>query len=188
MQTIQTFVTAHFGSDLGKFKYSGLGKNITNLDDYEKTIVYKYTESYYETLNEALLTGKTTTFIQNFADFLNFVLDKLPDYVGVVYRGVNLSLIEHQRYIDALNKNTFVEEHAFLSCSKSLLTASLFSKGSTIFQISSNQGKHIEDLSYFGNCNPLNEKEVIFKSSTKFVVLDIETKNNGITYIIMEEL
>lgn len=153
------------------------------LSIYEKALIYKYSNDGYEDLNEILRISKGG--INDYGNFLNKCLNKLPNFEGLVYRCVNLTIAELQVYIDAEHNNHPVIEYPFISTSKSELTAHSYGKN-VKFTIYSKTGKEIEKFAKFGLHNPPNEKEVLFKSGRSFNVLEV-TKEKGYTLIIMEE-
>lgn len=186
---VQLFVESNFNNQLQEFLTKKLGQGITSLDDYQKTLIYDYTKNGHETLNDQLLSGKVDERHSYYCGFLNEALDDLFDLEGIVFRGVNLSENQIDRYRTAKENNDIIVEPAFTSTSTSNLVAEGYSKGKVIFEIISLHGKLIEDISYYGSTNPAsNEKEVLFKSETKFKVLNIETKENGSTLIILKEV
>jgi NAD:arginine ADP-ribosyltransferase len=155
------------------------------LSVYEKALIYSYSEDGYETLNEHLRVsnGKNTT---EFGKLLAKVLHKLPDFVGVVYRGVELTSGQLETYTDALVAAKPVIEPCFLSTSKSRLIGGGFGDN-PLFIMYSRTGKLIEKIAKFGVYGPANEQEVLFAPNTRFNVLDITF--DGIKPLItMEEI
>jgi len=51
---VQLFVESKFSNELKEFQNTKLGQSITSLNDYQKTLIYDYTKSGYEQLNEQL--------------------------------------------------------------------------------------------------------------------------------------
>lgn len=187
MMDVKTFVEKFHSTNLAAFRKEGLGLDITDLNDYEKTLVYVYTQGYHEELNEALLSGKLSGTMSIFCTHLNNALEKLTSYIGLVHRGIELTPVEIKRYKDAYDNKMDIIEPAFVSSSESIQIANEFSKRSVLFEIFSQHGKLIEAISFYGIKNPRNEREVLFRSSTKFKVLKVETKIDGSTLIILEE-
>lgn len=58
---------------------------------------------------------------------------------------------------------------------------------SPVFIILSKRGKDIEKIAKFGVDSGQNEKEIVFKSGSRFKVLDIKEAENKIT-IMLEEV
>lgn len=73
------------------------------LNDYEKTIVYKYTDDGFEDLN-AFLRKYQGQENNNFYRLFSSVLGKMPNNEGYGYRGVNLTKIEVDKYIAAFEQ------------------------------------------------------------------------------------
>jgi len=171
VRTLEQFVNDRLKSSFDEFQQSSIGTNITELDQYEKTLIYHYTIGGYEDLNENLRDNKDDEYEVH----LNNALEKLPDFKDLVFRGRKLTLKQLQIYKDAEKNNTDIIYKSFLSTSTSSAVANLF--GNTIFIIKSKTGKNIEALSYYG-INSQNEREVLFKSKTKFKVLEIKKVND----------
>ncbi|WP_231891210.1 ADP-ribosyltransferase [Arachidicoccus ginsenosidimutans] len=156
-----------------------------HLTIYEKAFIYKYSEDGYESVNETLRVskGKINT---DFGKLLNSILNKLANFEDLVYRSVNLTNTETNRYISAFENDTIIKEHAFVSTSKVRLNAMAYG-GNTLFVIFSKSGKEIEKIAKFGIFGASNENEVLFKPNRNFRVLDIEQKENHLL-ITMEEV
>ena len=171
--------------EIRAIKNSDRNTEVPELTIYEKSIVYKYSEDGYETVNEILRDskGKENT---EFGKLLNIVLDKLPSFDGLVYRSANLTTLELQRYSEALKTKDSLKEYSFISTSKSRLTAMAFN-GNVLFRMYSRSGKEIEKIAKFGPSDPPNEKEVLFKFNRKFKVLEIKEETNY-SLITMEEI
>ncbi len=179
---IEKFVKARYPGALQEVIRQNIGEELPFLSIYEKTLVYEYTNEGYENLNETLWAGKESEFER----YLNAVLDKLPDYVGVVHRGTVLTKNEVERYILAFEQNSLITEPAFTSASKSILTAGVFSKGKVLFQIFSKSGKEIDTLSFYGRRSEQDEKEVLFKSKTQFLVGEVRVEGEKIFITLVE--
>ncbi len=158
----------------------------TVLSLHEIALIYHYSDSGYENINNTLKKNKGIA-TNNHIRFLCDTLNKLPDYQGVVFRGVNFDKFQKQRYIDAFNQNKPIQEFCFISTSRSELIANSFSKGDTMCMIFSKTGKQIENFSKFGLHSGQNEKEVLFLPNTIFEVLEI-LQDTTKTTIILEEI
>jgi hypothetical protein len=183
---LKEYVELRCDNALKAIRYSKSARQITELTDYEKAIIYDYTDDGYlvnETLRET--KGHKTTL---FSIHLNAVLDKLPslkDGDAVVYRGVSNSSSVLNYYKNALEKNLILIEHGFMSASQSRRVAYQF--GQSLLIIFSKNGKSIQNISKFGVESSFNEQEVLFKSGFQFTVLDIDKENNN-NIIILQEL
>jgi hypothetical protein len=144
---------------------------LTNLTVFEKAIIYKYSNDGYEKLNENLRNNRG----QNNSEFgllLEKCINKLPNYIGLVYRGVFLNQEEKNKYQLAMANNSRILENTFVSSTKSRLIAMGF--GTTLFRIYSKSGKEIEKIATFGLHNPPSEQEVLFKPNRSFRVLEVQ--------------
>ncbi len=153
--------------------------NLSNeLNVYEETLIYYYTIEGYEQLNKDLIEGKENEYEK----YLNQVLAKLPNYEETVYRGVELSQRQIERYKTAFKNNSKIIESAFVSSSKSQLIANEHSKANVIMTIISKTGKEITIYSKYDY-----EQEVLFKSKSAFHVLSVD-ESEPIINIILEEI
>lgn len=182
LNELRTYVENYLGKELSEFQKKGLGKSILELELWEKVLIYKYSLDGYLGLNEALQYGKPHPL----ENFLNQTLDKLPDYEGLVFRGEAMSNLRKAVFRSALESKHSIEIPSFLSTTRSEQIAQMFSKGDTILRIASFTGKNIEALAFHGEGNPMNEREVLFKSKSKFQVLEIAKEKNK-TYITLIE-
>jgi hypothetical protein len=121
------------------------------------------------------------------AALLNEALEKLPDYRGFVFRGAILSNLAKEDYKYKLEQKMPLEEPGFLSTSLSRNIANQFNRSDTLFRIYSFHGKPIERYSFHGLSNPFNEKEVLFRSKTRFHIIDVE-EMSGTMLITLEEI
>jgi hypothetical protein len=180
---LHKFVKNRLTRELEAINNSNRKSYCEELDEFEKAIIYYYTEEGYESLNETLRNGEPITEL---GEFLNYSLSKLPDYRLLCYRTMICSKLELKKYYKAFNDNSIVLESSFLSCSKSKLLSLQFSE-SPLFVIKSKRGKEIEKIAKFGIDSGQNEKEVLFRSNSSFKVLDIKEENNKIV-ITLEEV
>lgn len=183
--SIKKYVENNFKKELREVSNSFRAKELTILNDYEKTIIYKYSEEYYEFVNEKLRVSKGKT-IDDFSSFLIKSLKKLPDFKLICYRSVNLTSSQIKRYTTAFKQNNKIIEYSFVSCSKSRLLANMFSPANVIFIIHSKSAKEVEKVAKYGINSGQNEKEVIFLPSTEFEVLHIE-QDKGKYIIYLQE-
>ncbi|WP_264524943.1 ADP-ribosyltransferase [Flavobacterium sp. N502536] len=166
-----TYVTTYLSEEHEVIQNTERATELSEINTFEKTIVYKYTKDAFQELNQDLLKNGG----QNdspFGTFLEMTLDKLPSYRDIVYRGTFLSPKALEKYTTALEKGTDVTEHSFFSTSKSRSIAEGF--GTTLLRIVSKNGKEIEKISKFGIHENPNEQEVLFKLNSTFSVLSIE--------------
>lgn len=180
---LQKYVTQYLGRELREVTNSHRTTVLNELDNFEKAIVYKYTEDGYEAVNENLRNDKR---IPELGVHLINVMKKLSDYKLLCYRAVKLNKSEIQKYQDALANETVITEKSFLSCSKSKAIALAFCQ-SPLFIILSKHGKDIEKIAKFGIDSGQNEKEILFKPNSKFRVLEIKQEKDRVT-ITLEEV
>lgn len=140
------------------------------ISPHEAISIAAYSGSYYATLNAQMREGVMTPKQWDFAQSLNKALEKLPNYTGKVGRKTNLPADAFAKYKPGM----VIEERAFTSTS----TSSNVWSGTHTYEIQSKTGKDIEKLSKFPN-----EKEVLFKSGTRFLVKSVSG-----THIVMEEV
>ncbi len=181
---IEEYAKQYLAQEIREIESSPIN-NHSELTLYEKALIYNYSYAGYEDINERLRKSKGKTDIL-YNKLLNGCLNKLPHFEGLVYRCATLSETELNKYIDAEKKNKSIIEHSFVSTSRSELTAFAYGKN-TKFLIYSKTGKEIEKFAKFGLYNPVNEKEVLFRSGRAFNVLEV-TKQDNFTLVIMEEI
>ena len=183
MSELEKYVHARLEDELKKVRrYSA--NSLTHISDEEKAILFYYTESGYESLNE-MLRDSNGTKISEYGEYLEFVLSKLDSYEGVVYRGTKLSKYKLEKYWLAFENKEAVIDHAFVSTSQKKSIARQF--GTIIFEIFSKNGKSIENVSKFGLNFGQNEYEVLFQRASKFLVTGFDKQDNY-TLITMEEI
>ena len=133
------------------------------LSQNEALSVIGYTGSFYKDFNQALRVGKVTPKIARYESLLNTALDKLPRFKGVSYRVIDkLSEKDLNRYA----MSTIITEKFFVSSSE-LKKVKGFS-GRVVFFIKGQNGRKVEDLSLYPH-----EKEVLFKSNSRFLVTKV---------------
>lgn len=182
---LKEYVEIKYPDALNAIRHSESAKDVTELTDYEKAIIYKYTDDGY-VVNETLRDSKGVK-VPEFAHHLNTVLAKLPplsDGEVVVYRGIFKTNFVLNQYKKALNEKTILTEYGFLSTTQSKKVASQF--GQVLLIIFSKNGKPIGNLSKFGTHSATNEQEILFQSGTQFNVLDIEEDANNAVIILKE--
>ncbi|PLK44335.1 ADP-ribosyltransferase domain-containing protein [Emticicia sp. TH156] len=181
---LEDYVIRHLSSALAAVQKLDLSD--ARLTSFEIALIYHYSEEGYESTNE-LLIKSNGNLMSDYARFLSLTLQKLPAYNQLVFRGCQLNKLQKQRYIEAFNSRTTIQEPLFLSTSKSSLIGNLFSKGDTLFTIYGKSGRDIENFSKFGVKSGQNEKEVLFLPNTSFEVLAV-TKSGTKTLITLEEI
>jgi hypothetical protein len=164
--TVEEYATTYLENEIRIIENSYRKNVLTQLNVFEKAIIYKYTEDGFDDLNESLRISKGEN-ITLFGTLLAECLDKLPDFDEIAYRGVNLTSIEFQRYNDAFEIGTILTEPFFISSSSSIHVGNSY--GTDLFKIFSQRGKIVDKISKYPN-----EKEVIFRFNSKFKVFAIE--------------
>jgi hypothetical protein len=185
MNAVEKYSKEKLVQEIFDIQTSNRNSELTDLDVYEKALIYKYSSDGYADVNETLRKSKGEKNTE-FGKYLNKVLDKLPNFNRLVYRSAILTKKEHQRYSNALRDNQLIKEYSFVSASKSRLIAMAFN-GSTLFRIYSRTGKEIEKIAKFGEHGSPNEKEILFKPNRNFRILEI-IKESTYTLITMEEI
>jgi hypothetical protein len=175
--TIEEYAKEYLFREIKEIETSNRLNILEELTVYEKAIILKYSTDGYEDLNEKLRLSDGKD-ISVFGVFLEKCLEKLPDFQGRVYRGVNLNKYELRTYIKAFENDIPVKESFFISTSESQLTSRMFGRN-VQFQIISKTGKSIKEIANF------EEREVLFRYNTFFEILDISPKQD---IIIMREI
>lgn len=156
------------------------------LTEYEKAVIYKYSENGYEEVNEKLRLNQGQS-LPDFAQFLDDSLAKLPNYEGVVYRGEDLSKTQAEIYIKAYENVEIITKTQFFSTSLRKEIAYMF--GKTSVKIYSKTGKMIEHIANFGINDSQNEREVLFRCNTDFEVVEILLDERGsLTNVVLYEV
>lgn len=184
-EKLRKYVEECLSDELNIVQRSARVGYLTELNNFEKTIIYAYTEDHYESLNQKLRNGNP---ISEFGVYLYDALGKLENYTSLCYRSIRCTEKQLQVYYTAFSKNEVIIEKSFLSCSKSKQISLYFSK-SPLFRIVSKTGKEIEKISKHNIDDGQNEQEVLFRCNTTFRVLAIEgqfTTNNIV--ITLEEV
>ena len=169
--TAEQYANIYLENELKIIENSDRKIVLPELTIFEKAIVYKYSEDGYQDLNEQLRLNQEKQ-IPIFGKILSECLAKLPNFTGNVYRSINLNDEEYNRYCD----NEIIVESFFISTSRSKLIGNQF--GSFRFEIFSQTGKCIENISKFAN-----EKEVVINYNTTFRVVSVNEINRQIQLI-----
>ncbi|MBI3517741.1 MAG: hypothetical protein HY062_00090 [Bacteroidetes bacterium] len=185
MTKLEKYVSQHLTLEKRVIETSHRNNELTLLNSSEKAIIYKYTEDGYDPLNIDLRrnSGKHNT---EYGKFLEKSINKLPNYIDVVYRSCNLSPNQIDLYQNSFIRKQPITENCFLSTSKKRTIAMMFG-GNCLFIIFSRTGKDIEKIAKFGTGSGQNEYEVLFLPKRKFNVIDINIENNSYT-ITLEEI
>ncbi|MES2701694.1 MAG: ADP-ribosyltransferase [Bacteroidota bacterium] len=183
---VKKYVEKYLTSELRAIVGSDRAHEFPELSNYEKAVIYKYTNDGYESLNDRLRKSKGSD-VPLFGKHLEKALRKLTNYEGVVFRGVHLSETNINQYRKALSTGHLLTEYPFLSTSTSFSIANNVPGLNCIFVIASKTGKAIEKIAKFGIHNPPNEREVLFMPNTQVRVLSISGEG-GYTTINIEEV
>jgi hypothetical protein len=146
--------------------YTAKAKTVADkrLSHPEAAHVVAYTGSGYREINKGLRAGTTTADQWDHINSLNNALGKLPNHEGTVYRKADLNPETAVLY----KKGDVIEEKAFTSSSKNSGTW----YGQYRFEIASRTGKDVQKYSLHKS-----EAEVLFRSGTKFRVVERATNN-----------
>jgi hypothetical protein len=154
----------------------------TTLTRNKKGVIFYYTDEGYKEINEKLRENKK----HELEECLNEALDDLPDYEGIIYRGVsNLSKEEVQKYEVYYKNNEHFERLDFQSYSKEITNAEerLDEKENVLFILMPpHNGKSIYEFSKWRS-----ENEVLVKSRQKFKIIRFK-KLTTYTEITLEQI
>jgi len=153
-------------------------KSVAKMSPAEASHIVAYSGSTYTSLNRQLREEKVEPKMWGHVNGLNAALEKLPVHEGEVYRKASLKSDVHEQY----KVGIVVEERGFTSTS----TNKDVWHGNVHFTIKSLTGRRIEKLS-----KHKSEKEVLFRSGTRFRVTRREEQTNALgkrTIIHMEEV
>lgn len=180
---LNEYVELKYPDALNAIRESKSAKEVTELTEHEKAIIYAYSDEGYEINAELRKFRELVT--PEFAVHLNAALAKLPSTKAVVHRGIWRIDSVLKMYQNAFQTGDVLIEYGFTSASRSRGIAEQF--GEIILDIFSENGKSIEKFAKFGTSTFDNEEEVLFKSSSMFRVTGIKEKNNLII-ISLEEI
>ena len=154
-----------------------------NLTDSEATLLFSYTDKTYHPMNQQLRFGKLTQSaigdqkvmnknIRGIEATMNSALDKLPTYNGVVSRR---SFVTHET-MEKYKPGKIITEKGFVSSKAQARTKFKPVQGGhpdailgVEYIITSKTGRRISAMS-----RRPGEKEILFKSRTKFKVLEVD--------------
>lgn len=179
---LEEYAKEHLQTALKRINESERIDELLNLSIYEKAIIFAYTDTrnnLHKDVNKKLWESNGSE-IDIFGNYLEESLDKLENYKGQVFRGVQDSVCDIERYKSALENKSILVEFGFLSASRSQIIAIGF--GQILFKIYSKSAKEIEKISHFKS-----EEEVIFKRNTSFKVFRVSI-DDFFTIIILKEV
>lgn len=163
--TVEEYATTYLEREIKIIQTSHRKDVLTQLNVFEKAIIYKYTEDGFDDLNETLRISKGEK-ITLFGTLLAECLDKLPDFIGTVFRSENLAPHEWDEYLLAFANDNLITKHSFTSTSKNQLSANRF--GTYRLEIFVQKGKDIEKIAKYDD-----EKEVIIRYNSNFRVVNV---------------
>jgi SPP1 gp7 family putative phage head morphogenesis protein len=144
-------------------EYSGTDRASLPLSDKELVSIRVYTGSGYGVVNQSLISQNKSQ-LESFGPMiaiLNEALEKLPNWEGTAYRGINLSSAKQDQY----QVGTVVKWNNFSSCSRDVNAA--FNSKNTIFTVLNvTDGKNIQIMS-----GSPSEKEIILPMGKKVRVV-----------------
>ena len=160
---------------LSPYSSGTLSRKFSSMDIHEEAMIRHYTTDAHVALNNAIKSGSNLSDdLLEFKNTLNIALDKLPDNVGIVHRGLDeLNSIAAEFWTVGQK----IQRPAFVSSSTSESIAETFMNlrgGHVVLKIESKTGKLIKDAAV----NP-NELEVLFKSGKEFEVIKAATPKPG---------
>ena len=155
------------------------GPVIASIPDEQLMALIGYTAADYRMLNEALRGERDAAFFAKIRPYVALTQDalaRLPNYVGMCWRGCDLTPQQRAKY----NVGKQVEEPSFFSASYDEKRA--FRKN-TKYTIESKRSKIVDFLSEHAP-----EKECLFMAGSHFIVLSVEEQAGGNCHIRMREV
>lgn len=157
------------------------------INEIEAVTLMAYTDALYSYININILNGYDNQTANEVSEVIESALSKLPDYKGVVYRGMHIQKDEpFYDSILSLSEGDEVQFPNFSSSSTNERRGRYFSRGvgrSVFLEIESKSGKFIDNLSYFGN-----ENEVLFKRNSKFKVIESHDMGDSTKKLKLKEI
>lgn len=173
------------------FGYESMSKNIellkTQRDDIKNiptedlVAIKSYTGAMFQYINETLRTKNPVDLkdIEPIVKCAESGLNQLPSYKGIAYRGVNFNYLP--KVLENYQKGKIVTEEAFTSSSIEKNTS--FVNKDTMIIIYSKKGKDVSFLS-----SAAHEKEILFKTGSKFMIESVQMNKDGKREIVMREI
>lgn len=160
-----------------KKDYSRMKIAINKVTKEELNSINKYVSSDFYTINEKLRNGQDLSTKEiNLVRNLDNALDRLPKYTGLVRRSVELDKTELTEFLKVHQIGLTVTYPAYTS----VTAGERYNNNSQVeLYIYSQNGKNM--IKYNNN-----EKEVLYKRNSSFIVKEIEFKNN-VYHILLEE-
>lgn len=160
-----------------KKDYSRMKIAINKVTKEELDSINKYVSSDFYTINEKLRNGQDLSTKEiNLVRNLDNALDRLPKYTGLVRRSVELGKTELTEFLKVHQIGLTVTYPAYTS----VTAGERYNNNSQVeLYIYSQNGKNM--IKYNNN-----EKEVLYKRNSSFIVKEIEFKNN-VYHILLEE-
>lgn len=183
-EELKNYVHEHLSESFKIIQTTGRQQVLPHINDFQKAIIYKYTDDGYEDINDQLRLQKP---IPQLGKLLVDSLQTLDEYKGLCYRSIKCPKLHLEKYAKAFEEGSVISEPSFLSCSKTKSLAYLFSS-SPMFTIYSKKGRDVELIAKYGYFSSQNEKEILFLPNTQFKVLDYQELTDGSIEIILDEL
>ena len=157
--------------------YSRIKIATNKLTTNEQNSINKYISSDFYAINEKLRKKQKLSVEEiNLVANLDSALNKLPKYKGLVSRSLELNKEELKKFLmkHQLNKKVIYDAYTSTTCGER------YNNNSNVeLYIYSQNGKNM--IKYNGK-----EQEILYKRNSKFIVKEIEFKNN-IYHVLLEE-
>ena len=182
----------------GNYDYISYIKNLVknNVGKYslsEANAIFSYTTIfYYKAMNELLRTGSNIAQILKIKNLLNQSLLKMPRVPAntLYYRGIELEGSSLAKYLTEHQEGSTVIYEEFVSCANNKADAFYNKVESNVkitFETKVNSKAHtIWDLS-FGKIKRGTSDEALFRTQSKFTVIENKPMGNNIFEIILKE-
>jgi hypothetical protein len=138
--------------------------------------IYTSSHNYFEIVNKALREEKLSPEFDVFIELLNHALDKLPNYEGVCYRGIQIEI----DLFSFSNQYKVGSKHCWFAFTSSSPFEEEAYKGNVLFHIDSLTGKNLQFFTADG------WNEILFKPKSWYEVFKIDYSDETVVVYLSE--